>query len=147
MGKVSLPVSGTVYLDTQVIIYSVEKHPQFEPILRPFWMAAAAGSLQCITSELTLLETLVGPMKSGDAALASSYERLLASTDIRMVPISRAILLDAARLRASANLRTPDAIHAATAIDAKCTSCITNDAALSRIAGLATVLLTDLFTP
>ena len=42
MGALSLPASGLVYLDTNPIIYSVEKHPVYWPLLQPLWQAAKA---------------------------------------------------------------------------------------------------------
>jgi hypothetical protein len=63
MGSLILPPSGPVYVDAQIIIYSVEKHPAYSPALRPLWEAVARGDLEVLTSELTLMETLVGPHK------------------------------------------------------------------------------------
>ena len=74
MGTLTLPASGLVYVDTQIVIYSVEKHPNHWPLLRPLWEASQAGGIEIISSELVLLETLVGPLKSGDLLLAASYE-------------------------------------------------------------------------
>ena len=72
MGALSLPASGLVYLDANPIIYTVEKHPVYGPLLQPLWQAARAKTLEVVTSELTLMETLVGPFKSGDTALERS---------------------------------------------------------------------------
>jgi hypothetical protein len=69
MGSLILPSSGPVYADAQIFIYSIEKHPTYAPILRPLWESVARGDLEVVSSELTLLETLVGPLKQGDAAL------------------------------------------------------------------------------
>jgi predicted nucleic acid-binding protein len=44
---------------------------------------------------------------------------------MRLLPITRPILLEAARLRAATKLKTPDAIHAATAMDAGCALFVT----------------------
>ena len=44
MGSLTLPPSGPVYADTQIFIYSVEKHPLYAPLLRPLWSAAATGA-------------------------------------------------------------------------------------------------------
>ncbi len=43
-----------------------------------------------------MLETLVGPLKSGDAALQKAYEQALLNTDMRLLPITRPILREAA---------------------------------------------------
>jgi len=52
----------------------------------------------------------------------------------------------AARLRADFNLRTPDAIQAATAICREATGFISNDPVFRRIPALDTLLLDDLPT-
>jgi hypothetical protein len=64
MGQLVLPASGLIYLDTQVVIYTVEKHPVFNPLLLPLWQAVQTGSLDVACSELAILETLVGPLQT-----------------------------------------------------------------------------------
>ena len=113
MGSLSLPASGVVYVDTGPVIYSVENHPEFASSLRPLWAASKSGEIEVIISELALLETLVGPLKHRDSKLADVYTELLTATEIRLLPITQDVLRDAARLRANTNLKTPDAIHAA----------------------------------
>ena len=43
MGTLTLPTSGLVYLDANSVIYTVEKHPLYGPLLQPLWLAAQAG--------------------------------------------------------------------------------------------------------
>jgi hypothetical protein len=100
VGTLILPASGQVYLDANPIIYSVEKHPAFGPLLQPLWRAAQAKTIEVVSSDLVLLETLVGPLKTGNAALEKTYEQALLGTDMRLLPITHPILLEAARLRA-----------------------------------------------
>ncbi len=40
MGALTVPSAGLVYLDAGPVIYSVEKHPDYWPLLRPLWQAA-----------------------------------------------------------------------------------------------------------
>jgi predicted nucleic acid-binding protein len=136
-----------VYLDANPIIYSVEKHPAFGPLLQPLWQAAQAKSIEVVSSDLVLMEALVGPLKSGDTSLEKAYEQALLGTDIRLLPITQSILREAARLRATTKLKTPDAIHAATGSDAGCAMFITNDAGFRGVVSLPLVILTDLLTP
>jgi predicted nucleic acid-binding protein len=148
VGSLTLPPSGPVYADTQVFIYSVEKHPTYAPLLRPLWESAARGNHEVLSSELTLLEALVGPLRKGDSELAKDYENFFVLPGIRLLPVGTSILLVGARLRATfPNLRAPDAIHAATALSCASTRFLTNDVAFRRIPGLPVVILNDLLVP
>ncbi len=93
MGTINLPTNGTIYLDTDTLIYSVEKITPYAGLLQPLWLSAQAGVLQIATSELTLLETLVKPIRDGDSQLEATFRTLLLnSREVHTLPISRAIL-------------------------------------------------------
>jgi predicted nucleic acid-binding protein len=148
VGSLSLPASGLVYVDTQILIYTVERHTVYEPLLRSVWQAAGLGTIEVTSSELALMETLVRPLKTGDTALQADYERALCGTDLRLLPITLPILREAARLRATfTGLRTPDALHAATALLSCCVLFLTNDHDFLRIPGLPVALLDHSLTP
>ena len=116
MGQLSFPPLAKIYLDTAPIIYSVEKHADYWQILVPLWQSLKADEIEVYTSELTLLETLVQPIKQNNQTLISAYDTLLTKTEIKLQPINLEVLRESANLRATQNLKTPDAIHAATAI-------------------------------
>ena len=144
MGSVALPTTGLVYVDANVVIYTVEKHPQYSPVLRPLWSAVAAGQARVLVSELILLETLVGPYRANDPQLADDYETFLRLPGLELVAVSPAILREAARLRSQwPRLRSPDAIHAVTALSRSATSLVTNDFGFRNIPGLNVILLDD----
>jgi predicted nucleic acid-binding protein len=147
MGALTLPASGLVYIDTMTLIYTVERYPAYWSLLEPLWLAAQAGTIEVVSSELTLMESLVGPLKSGNAALERAFEQALLAAEMRLLPITQPILREAARLRAATNLRTPDALHAATAGQVGCVLFVTNDAGFRRVASLPLVILDDLLTP
>ena len=147
MGALTIPAAGFVYFDANSVIYSVEKHPIYWPLLQPLWQAAKGKTIEIVSSELTLMETLVGPLKSGDTALANAYEQLFHQAQTRLLPITQAILRGAAQLRAATKLKTPDAIHAATALNAGCVLFVTNDVGFRSVSGLPVVILDDLLKP
>jgi len=147
MGALTLPASGLVYIDTMTLIYTVERYPAYWPLLEPMWLAARAGTFEIVSSKLTLLETLVGPLKSGNTVLQRAFEDALLGTEMRLLPITQAILREAAGLRATTRLRTPDALHAATAQQAGCVLLVTNDAKFRGVVSLPLVILDDLLTP
>ncbi len=100
-----------------------------------------------VSSDLVLMETLVGPLKSGDTALAKAYEQLFQQAQTRLLPMTQPILRRAALLRATTKLKTPDALHAATALDAGCALFVTNDAAFRVLTSLPHLILHDLLKP
>lgn len=145
MGRLVLPRSGIVYLDTSPVIYSVEKIEPYYTLLEPMWLAAQAGDIILISSELLLLETLVKPLRDADIALEQSYRDLLVgSTELQLIPINSLILETATRLRATIRIKTPDAIHAATGLESGCALFITNDLGLRRVPGLSVVVLSEI---
>jgi predicted nucleic acid-binding protein len=137
-----------VYVDTQVVIYTVERHPVYLPLVEPLWRAAQAGSIAVVSSELTLMECMVMPMRVGDVALRDAYDQALRGTELRLLPIDQAVLMEAASIRAASSaVRTPDAIHRATALVNGCSMLVTNDAGFRSVQRLPIVILQDLLSP
>jgi predicted nucleic acid-binding protein len=147
LGTLILPKSGIVYVDSNSVIYTVEKHPAYGPLLQQVWLAAQAKAIEVVSSELALMETLVGPLKNGDTILEQTYERALFGTDLRLLPITHSILREAARLRAITKLRTPDALHAATGLNIGCALFVSNDIGFRGVPGIPLVILDDLLKP
>lgn len=147
MGALSVPTSGIVYVDTMIVIYTVERYPAYWPLLEPLWQAAQGGTIEIVSSELTLMETLVGPLKSGDTKLENAFEQALLGTEVRLFPITQPILRQAAQLRATTKLRTPDALHAATGLHLACVQFVSNDVGFRAVPGLPLVILDDLLKP
>ncbi|HZP80323.1 MAG TPA: PIN domain-containing protein [Chthonomonadaceae bacterium] len=144
MGSLILPSSGLIYTDAQIAIYTVERFPTYAPLLTPLWMGAQAGNFTVVSSELTLLETLVVPLRIADAMLVNDFENLWQRANTRLLPITESILREAARLRATLPaLKTPEALHAATALLHSCALFVTNDAAFKRVPGLSVTLLDE----
>lgn len=81
--------AGPVALDTAPVIYFIEEHPRYLPVVRPVFEAMDAGDLQGVTSALTLLEVLVVPYRANDTALGSRYETILTrSRGLRLIDLS-----------------------------------------------------------
>ncbi|WP_153483689.1 type II toxin-antitoxin system VapC family toxin [Segnochrobactrum spirostomi] len=122
-------MSVRLYADTNIFIRVVER-PSGAPDAAAdlFARAIDAGAVNVVTSELTLLELMVGPYQAGKPDLAASYEALLtARTGLDVVPVSRVILIRAALIRAESAAKTPDAIHIATAVLSGCSTIVTAD--------------------
>jgi predicted nucleic acid-binding protein len=140
--------AGPVALDTAPFIYLIEEHETFLPIVEPVFAAIDAGRLTAVTSALTLLEVLVVPLRATDSVLARRYEELLAgSRGLELAEVSRAVLRDAATLRAVTGMRSPDAIQIATALRHGCTGFVTNDRALPAPPRLRILRISDFLPP
>jgi predicted nucleic acid-binding protein len=144
MGQLTVPTSGTVYVDTNTVIYHLERIEPYYTAAKPLWLALDQGRVPVMTSELALLEVLVKPLRDGRTDLATLYRNvLLATSGLTCAPITRAILEMAASLRATRNLKTPDAIHAATSLGASCVLFVTNDVGFRRVNGLNLAALSE----
>ena len=144
MGPLILPTGGSVYVDANAIIYSVERVEPYHGLLAPMWEEARAGQFTLASSELVALETLIKPLRDGNARLEVLFRSMLAAAEVNLIPATLATWEDAARIRAETGLATPDALHAATALRTGCAAFITNDADFRRVEGLPVVVLDDL---
>ncbi|WNZ22514.1 PIN domain-containing protein [Leptolyngbya sp. NK1-12] len=140
MGLLTISDSSVIYVDTSVVIYTIEQVPGYHTLLEPLWVKFEADTISLLSSELILLEALVLPLRRANATLTSAYEQLLLASNFQLIPINQPILRSAAQLRATTNLKTPDAIHAATALAARPTLFLTNDSQFRAVAGLPVVL-------
>ena len=144
MGPMTLPLHGAVYLDTSAIIYSVERNEPYFTLLAPAWQQAEAGQFAVVCSELVVAETLVRPIREGNAELEAAFRAVFAAPEVDLIPATRELWDDTAHLRAETGLRTPDALHAMTALRTGCALFITNDTDSRRVQGLPVMVLDDL---
>ncbi len=139
-----MPRGSRVYIDSVVIIYTLQANSSFYELLEPLWAEFQARNISIVSSELAIPEVLASPRRSGDLEQIGIYENLLFCSGINLIPIDREILLLATELRVKHRLKTPDAIHAATAISNNCRRFITNDRDFCNIAELPVVILSEL---
>jgi len=120
-----------VYLDACVVIYLIENVTPFSEKTRQF-MARNGDAILCV-SPLVRLEVLAKPLRESVSELASDYEDFLAAQ--HWLAIGDSIFDRALHLRARHSLKTPDALHLATALHYGCEEFWTNDSRLSKAAG------------
>lgn len=134
-----------VFLDTAPLIYFIEGSSEYQENLKQLFEANDKGVFSFITSSITLLEVLVKPLKEGQLELADKYKTILSSaTGIEIFDITNTLAVKAAELRAKYNLRTPDSIQIATAIENNAAYFLTNDIRLKSIPEIESVTLSEL---
>jgi len=128
-----------VYLDTNIVIYTVEHDPVFGPKARSRLATARATGDSLMISDLTRMESLVGPLKSGDAAVEADFRTFFGLT--KVVAITAAVCERAAHIRATYNFKPMDALQLAAAVEHGAKIFLTGDARLRTFTGLSVEVL------
>jgi predicted nucleic acid-binding protein len=81
---------------------------------------------------LSRLECRVKPLRDANASLLSLYDGFFSRDRLVIVDVTASVLERATELRARHGLKTPDAIHVASAIEAGSDLLLTGDAAMAR---------------
>ena len=136
---------GRLYVETAPFIYYIEENPTYITRMDQIMAAIRQRPIQGICSVVTLAEVLPVPLKAKNAALVQAYEAiLLDSREFECVSIDQRTAIKAARLRARYELKTPDALHVAAALEARCDAFLTNDKGIQRVRELQVLVLQEL---
>lgn len=76
-------------------------------------------------------------MLVADRTLLDEYDVFFTAADLRMIDVDDAVIEKATELRARLNVKTPDAIHLASAMVAGAAVFLTGDQALARCTDVA----------
>lgn len=134
----------TVGLDTAPLIYYIEENPAYIETVGLFFEAMDRDKFLVVTSTVTLVEVLVHPLRNMNAKLAAEYRDILLNSKLTTLGVSSAIAVQAARLRAAHNIRTPDAIQISAALEAGASHFFTNDIRLPDIPSIQILPLDSL---
>jgi predicted nucleic acid-binding protein len=129
-----LPPGCLLALDTVSLVYFLERHPVFYPVVREYFRRIEENVFSAVMSSLVFAELLVPAYKAGKKQEAKRLQQVLTNfPNLEIVPLTSTIAAEAARLRAGYSIRTPDAIHLATAIERNAAGFVTNDKNLQRL--------------
>lgn len=121
-----------IYLDACIVIYFVEKHAVYAGEIETRINGLGVNDTLCF-SPLIRMECLVMPLRTADITLQGHYESFFKAQEI--LEINAECFDKAARFRADfSSLKTPDALHLATALYHNCDEFWTNDSRLNAIA-------------
>jgi predicted nucleic acid-binding protein len=139
------------FLDASAVIYGVEGDSEWaEALKRELGRLAAAEEasaegLQLAISRLSWLECRVGPLRRRDASALARFDAFFQHADLQWVELSEAVVERATLLRAEHNLRTPDALQAASCLQLGSGAVmVTGDVGFQRVPALRLALLTSL---
>ena len=143
MGLIKQLYGKKIFLDTAPLIYFMEEESNFISLLNDLF--SPSNNCRFITSVITLSEVLVMPLREGKTQLAEQYKEILTmSENIHILDINIDIAKEAAKIRASYSVKTPDAMQLATAKYGVVDYFLTNDLRLKLFKDLNVITLSDL---
>jgi len=120
------------FWDTNLFIYLIEENPLYLGKIDTLLSYLDNEGYEIITSTLTVGEILTKPYKDGRLDLIQKYQNFF--EDIFLVDLDRYTASRFAQMRARCNIKTPDAIQIASAIEGGADLFVTNDEKLQRCA-------------
>lgn len=136
---------SSVFIDTAPIIYFIEAHPQYGPLVRNIINTMDKKKVKAFSSVITIAEVLPKPIQAGKKELASKFvEFLKKGENLTLIHISVEIAEKAGQLRGKySKLKALDAIQLAAALVNKVDAFLTNDVNLKQITEIRILLLRD----
>ncbi len=117
-----------VCFDTNIFIYILEGSREFDELLLQLREAIELAEFRVTASALVYAELLPPLIRSGKPnALQTAIDFLSEEAAFDLIAADHEICVQAAFLRAEFGLKTPDALHVATAIRQGCDAFLTND--------------------
>lgn len=132
-------------VDTAPFIYFTENNPHYFDLVEAIFNYVEKQDLSIIVASLTFTEVLMKPIQANNKKLQYNYKELLLNTkNVLSIALDNKIAIKAAELRATYNLKTPDALHLATAIISGADAFLTNDAGFKRVTDITILILDEL---
>ena len=116
-----------VYWDSMLFIYWLEDHPEHAPRVDAVRSQMEQRRDQLITGAFTFGEVLAGAYRKGLPQLADEMRRLLRSTVAEVIPFTLETADRYAQIRGTPGITPADAIHLASAAEARTDLFLTND--------------------
>jgi predicted nucleic acid-binding protein len=131
-----------IALDTSIFIYQLEASPRYLALTDHIFSWLERPRSTAVTSTITMTELLVQPYRDSDEQRVDEFYGLLSTyPNLDWLAPNLEIADLAALIRAIHRLRTPDALQAATAVQAEATGLITNDPVFERVKDFETLIL------
>jgi len=137
--------SSRVFVDTAPIIYFIEAHAVYGPLVKQFVSLFSRDHISACTSVITLAEVLVAPYAANDAVLIEKFSAfLIHGRSMSLLEVSARMAQESSRLRSRYQfLKAFDALQLATAAVSGVQYFLTNDKKLRQVDELEIVILDD----
>jgi predicted nucleic acid-binding protein len=123
-----------IAIDCSIFIYQLEANQRYLALADSIFAWVERAGHEAVTSTITMTELLVPSYRDNvESRIDEFYGRLSTYPNLRWNAPDLDPADIAARIRATYKLRAPDALEAATAIQANATGFITNDPVFARI--------------
>ena len=108
-----------LFLDACVIIYLIEaKEPFHSKVQKTLYhLADENPGMSIAVSRLSVLECLVHPLRQQESSTIEQYRSFFVREELQIIELAPEIIEKALWLRVRHNLRTPDALQAASALE------------------------------
>jgi predicted nucleic acid-binding protein len=131
-------------VDTMVWIYNLERQSLPYAAATRMLRLIESGAVAGVTSEVTVMELMVRPLRMNLADIAAGYESLVVNfPNLVIAPLDRIAMRRAADLRARFNLHALDALQLAACLAHGATVFVTNDRRLRRVTDIEVIMLDD----
>ncbi|BAF60741.1 MAG: PIN domain-containing protein [Pelotomaculum sp.] len=115
-------------LDTNAVIYFLDGTAGFIDLLEPLFELVEQGQMKLNLSVITEAELLVKPYRENNKEVIKAVQFLAEDfPNIEVIPVTRRIAREAARIRSTLGLKLPDAIIIFTALESSSEVLIGND--------------------
>jgi len=106
-----------IYLDANVVIRLVEGDAATLAPLAARLQPLLGVANSVLTSRLSRIECRTKPLQNQDAKTLAQFEVFFSGVELALAEVSATVIERATELRAKYGLKTPDALHYATAIE------------------------------
>ena len=127
----------SVFLDSNVVIYLIERTPDFGPIAAKCIQSLIGRGERLVVSDLVRMECRVRPLRSKDAITLSALDNYFDSDDVDVTAITPGVCNRAAAIRAQYRYSPMDSLHLAAAVEHGCERFLTQDLRLAGFPDIA----------
>jgi predicted nucleic acid-binding protein len=122
-----------IYWDTMLFIYMLEGNAEFGPRVRQIHREMTKRGDTLCTSVFTLGEVLILPQRTGASHAIAQVKNYFEHGEVELIPFNVRTAEAYAQIRAESSVLPADAIHLASAAEARANLFLTNDRKLQRL--------------